>query len=62
MEIRRAIKLEYQLLKPKILTKNNLSIIEQVFANRDIYPSDIDHYLHTTVEDILPPTLLDNIE
>ena len=62
MEIRRVIKLEYQLLKPKILTKNNLSVIEQVFANRDIPPSDIDHYLHTTIEDILPPTLLDNMD
>lgn len=53
--------MEYQLLKPLIEVSPNLTPVEQVFANRNIDPSNIDHYLHTTVEDILSPALLDNI-
>lgn len=47
---------------PEISTKKELSCIEWVFANRGIKPSDIDHYLHTTPQDILNPELLDNLQ
>ena len=32
-----------------------------MFANRGINPADIDHYLHTTLGDILDPSLIANI-
>ena len=52
--------MEYQLLTSGIPTRE-LSPVELVFFNRGIDPSDIDHYLHTTEDDILDPELLDNI-
>jgi hypothetical protein len=56
------IPLEYQLLTSGILTQKDILPVEQVFINRGIKPSDIEHYLHTTKEDILDPELLDNID
>ena len=53
--------MEYQLLTPSIPVQNNISPVERVFANRGMFPFDINHYLHTTKEDILDPALLDNI-
>ena len=53
--------MEYQLLTPSISVKG-LTPIERVFANRGIDPADIDHYLHTSREDILNPELLANIK
>ncbi|MBO7080131.1 MAG: hypothetical protein J6W64_10115 [Bacilli bacterium] len=53
--------MEYQLLTPSIPTKGEMTPVERVFANRGISPSEINHYLHTTEEDILNPELLDNI-
>lgn len=53
--------MEYQLLTSGIPIKKDATSVERVFANRGINPSDIDHYLHTTTEDILDPGLLDNI-
>ena len=38
------------------------SPIEQIFYNRGIQPDDIQHYLHTTKEDILDPLLLENMD
>ena len=38
------------------------SPIEQIFYNRGIQPENIQHYLHTTKEDILDPLLLENID
>ena len=52
--------MEYQLWTSGISEKE-LSPIEQVFANRGILPENIQHYLHTTKEDILDPKLLENI-
>ena len=54
--------MEYQLLKPSIPVQHDSSPVELVFANRGMLPSDIYHYLHTTREDILDPSLLDNID
>lgn len=53
--------MEYQLLTPSIPVQKGASPVERVFANRGMFPSDIDHYLNTTRDDILDPGLLDNI-
>lgn len=53
--------MEYKLLQPTFALNNNASLIEKVFANRGFQPSDIEHYLHTTRDDILSPDLIDNI-
>ena len=53
--------MEYQLLTPSIPIQKDARSVERVFANRGIFPSDINHYLHTTREDVLDPELLDNI-
>lgn len=51
--------MEYQLLTSSISTNNS---IERVFANRGIEPSNINHYLHTTKEDILDPSSFAHME
>lgn len=53
--------MEYQLLTPSIPVQKDSTPVERVFANRGIFSSDIDHYLHTTRADVLDPGLLDNI-
>lgn len=40
---------------------NGLTAIEQVLANRDIKPENIEHYLNTTNKDILDPKLIMNM-
>ena len=54
--------MEYQLWTSGISEREDLTPIEQVFANRGIEPQNIKHYLNTTKEDILEPTLLENID
>ena len=54
--------MKYQLLTPNIPVNGEFTPVEQVFINRGILPSNIDHYLHTTREDILDPKLIDNIQ
>lgn len=54
--------MEYQLLTPSIPVQQNLTPVEQVFANRGMFTSDINHYLHTSRADILDPSYLDNID
>ena len=53
--------MEYQLLTPSIPVQYSLTPVERVFANRGINSFDINHYLHTSKEDVLDPELLDNI-
>ena len=55
--------MNYQLLMPEAnnLTKKELSAIEWIFANRGIPPENINHYLHTSQQDIINPRFLDNI-
>ena len=53
--------MEYQLLTPSIPVQKDATPVERVFANRGMFPSDINHYLNTTREDILEPEYLDNI-
>lgn len=53
--------MEYQLITPRI-PRADLSAVERVLTNRGIALENIDHYLHTTDDDILDPMLLDNME
>ena len=53
--------MEYQLIVPRIPHKKVLSAVEQVLVNRGIEPDKIEHYLNTTDEDILAPSLIANI-
>lgn len=53
--------MEYQLIAPRI-PRADLSAVERVLTNRGIALENIDHYLHTTDDDILDPMLLDNME
>lgn len=53
--------MEYQLIVPRIPQNKELSAVEQVLLNRGIMPENVEHYLNTTDEDILNPTLLMNM-
>ena len=53
--------MEYQLIIPRIPLDKELTAVEQVLANRGIYPEHVDHYINTTDEDILSPDLIANI-
>ena len=53
--------MEYQLLTPSLPLNKELSVVEQVLANRGISPVDVYHYINTTDEDILPPSLIMNM-
>ena len=52
--------MEYQLITPRIPLQN-LSAVERVLTNRGIALAEIEHYLHTTDDDILSPKLIKNI-
>ena len=52
--------MEYQLITPRIPLQN-LSAVERVLTNRGIALAEIEHYLHTTDDDILSPSLIKNI-
>lgn len=54
--------MEYQLLTPRIPLDKELTVVEQVLANRGIAPADVNHYINTTDADILNPALIANIE
>ena len=52
--------MEYQLITPRIPLQN-LSAVERVLTNRGIALAEIEHYLHTTDDDILSPKLIKNV-
>ena len=54
--------MEYTLITPLFPVTEQNTLVERVFANRGINPQDVEHYLHTTDEDILDPLLIDNME
>lgn len=54
--------MDYQLLTPCIPVNENITPVERVFANRGIAPSDINHYLNTTKEDLYDTLLLKNMQ
>ena len=51
--------MEYQLIAP---VNQDITVVEQVLSNRGMALSDIEHYLHTTDNDILNPALIKNID
>lgn len=51
--------MEYKLISEK---EDNLSVIQQILINRGIALKDIDHYLNTTENDNLDPTLIERIK
>jgi single-stranded-DNA-specific exonuclease len=51
--------MEYQLIAPSI--PQELSAVERVLTNRGIPLNQIEHYLHTTDDDILDPKLVSNV-
>lgn len=53
--------MDYQLISP-VLPDKNMTVVETVFSNRGIDPQNIEHYLHTTDEDICDPKLIMNIQ
>ena len=53
--------MEYQLITPRIPLKN-LNAVERVLTNRGIALAEINHYLNTTDDDILPPSSIANIK
>ena len=53
--------MEYQLLASRIPPRE-LNAVEQVLFNRGIDPENVEHYLHTTDEDILNPQMIMNVE
>lgn len=54
--------MEYQLITPSLPLNKELTAVEQVLANRGIYPEHVNHYINTTDEDILPPSLIANMK
>jgi single-stranded-DNA-specific exonuclease len=54
--------MEYQLRTSLLPQEKNYTVVERVFANRGIEPKNISHYLHTTDNDILDPSLITNIK
>jgi hypothetical protein len=53
--------MEYQLIVPRIPQSRMLGAVEQVLLNRGINPENVEHYLNTTDEDILDPSLIMNM-
>jgi hypothetical protein len=53
--------MEYQRIVPRIPQSRMLSAVEQVLLNRGINPENVEHYLNTTDEDILDPSLIMNM-
>ena len=53
--------MEYQLIAPSIPLNAEISAVERVLTNRGIDIHEIQHYLNTTDNDILNPSLIANI-
>ena len=53
--------MEYQLIAPNIPLNAEISAVERVLTNRGIDIHEIQHYLNTTDNDILNPSLIANI-
>lgn len=51
--------MNYQLIAPRV---PNISMVEQVLVNRGISLSEVEHYLNTSDNDILDPSLIARIE
>lgn len=51
--------MNFQLRAPRI---PHMSVVEQVFVNRGIPAEEVNHYLHTSVADVIDPATITNIE
>lgn len=51
--------MNFQLKAPRI---PHMSVVEQVFVNRGIPAEEVNHYLHTSVADVIDPATITNIE
>lgn len=54
--------MNYQLITPLLPLKDEYTVVERVFAARGIAPEQLDHYLHTSIEDIIDPATIDRID
>ncbi len=54
--------MEYQLMTPSIPLNIEVTAVERVLTNRGIPLNEINHYLNTTDEDILSPSLITNMK
>lgn len=53
--------MNYKLVEQKTIPGEKYDIVDKILINRGIAAGDVQHYLHTDRNDILPPQLLDNI-
>ena len=53
--------MNYQLITPLLPLKEEYTVVERVFAARGMTPKDVQHYLNTSIDDILDPKLIDII-
>ena len=53
--------MNYKLVEQKINPNEHYNIVDKILINRGIAAEDVQHYLATDRNDILPPQLLDNI-
>ena len=51
--------MNFQLRAPRI---PHMSVVEQVFVNRGIAADEVNHYLNTSVADVIDPATITNIE
>lgn len=51
--------MNFQLRAPRI---PHMSVVEQVFVNRGIAANEVNHYLNTSVADVIDPATITNIE
>lgn len=51
--------MNFQLRAPRI---PHMSVVEQVFVNRGIPAEEVNHYLHTSVADVIDPATITNME
>lgn len=51
--------MNFQLRAPRI---PHMSVVEQVFVNRGIPANEVNHYLNTSVADVIDPAIITNIE
>ena len=54
--------MNYQLITPLLPLKDEYTVVERVFAARGIDPQNVQHYLHTSVDDIPDPKTIARIE
>lgn len=54
--------MNYQLITPLLPLNDDYTVVERVFAARGISPENLQHYLNTSIDDILDPSTIDRID